>query len=241
MKTISTLFASLLLSASVFAADARKSSAITIISEDQNDIRVVLDGKQYDPNDNSIRIDPLQDGYHTIQVSRERNAGIFGRSRRFELVYNSTLNLKKKTNLFITIDKGGRVSFDENKMNNGNRSGQSGQYDPNSGQWGDYDSREAYTVAMNAREFDRVLASIDKEWLESNKLKSATQVVHSNSLSSAQVKELVQLFTFENNKLELAKQAYGNTVDKRNYFMVADVLTFNANKAELQKYIQRYR
>lgn len=245
MKTISTLFASLLLTASVFAADARKSSIITVISADQNDIRVVLDGKQYNPNDNTVRIEQLTDGYHTIQVSRERNAGIFSRNRRFDIVYNTSINLKKRTNLFIKIEKNGRVSMEENKISKDYQYDQSGgQWGGNNqsdDQWGGYDQSNGYATAMNARDFDRVLESIDREWLESNKLKSATQVVTSSSLSSAQVKQLVQLFTFENNKLELAKQAYANTVDKRNYYLVADVFSFNANKVELERYIQRYR
>ena len=98
-----------------------------------------------------------------------------------------------------------------------------------------------YEKGMNDREFNQVLQSISKEWLESNKLKSATQIVKTNSLTSAQVKQLVLLFSFESNKLELAKQAYQNTVDKKNYFMINDVFSFNSSKDELARFIRNFR
>ena len=47
------------------------------------------------------------------------------------------------------------------------------------------------------------------------------------------------LFTFENNRLEIAKYAYGKTVDKGNYFVVNDVFTFNS-KEKLNEYIRQY-
>ena len=74
-----------------------------------------------------------------------------------------------------------------------------------------------------------------------NKLKSASQIVKTNNLSTAQVEQILLLFSFENNKLDIAKQAYANTVDKGNYSMLFDVFSFSSSKTELQRYIQRYR
>jgi DNA invertase Pin-like site-specific DNA recombinase len=59
--------------------------------------------------------------------------------------------------------------------------------------------------------------------------------------TSQQVKELLQLFTFENNKLELAKYAYRNTVDKRTYFIVNDVFSFGSSRDELARFIRDFR
>ena len=107
------------------------------------------------------------------------------------------------------------------------------------GQWGDYDSHEGYASGMNVREFKNVLQAIEKEWLESNKLKSASQIVKSNSIATAHVKQILLLFSFENNKLELAKQAYANTVDKGNYSRLYDVFSFSSSKTELERYIRK--
>ena len=241
MKTIFTLLASLFMSVAVFAA--RNNSILTIKSADQSDISVVLDGKRFEPNDNALMIQGLEKGTHDIKVYRERNNGVFNvLGKRYELVYNTTVSIRNNTHLFITIERNGRISKMENKIKKGYVQNEGRRYDyDNEGQWGEYDRHEAYARVMNDREFNDVLRQIDKEWLESNKLKSALQIVKANTVSAAQVKELLLLFSFENNKLELAKQAYASTVDKENYDMVFDVFSFNNSKTELQRYIRNYR
>ena len=49
------------------------------------------------------------------------------------------------------------------------------------------------------------------------------------------------LFGIESNKLNLAKQAYANTVDKRNYSIVNDAFNFNSSKDELARFIRNIR
>jgi hypothetical protein len=257
MKTIFTLVSSLFMSIAVFAA-AKPMSILTIKSADNADIRVVLDGKRFEPNDNSMMIRGIDDGYHSIKIFRKKNRGFFDMTgRRYELVYNTKIVVKRRTHLFITIERNGLVSMQENRIrkdwdrqdrdwdNERDNDGDHGygkkdrdfEFDQD-GQWGDYDSHEGYASGMSDREFKNVLQAIDKEWLESNKFKSASQVVKSNSLTTAQVEQVLMLFSFENNKLEIAKQAYINTVDKRNYSRLFDVFSFNSSKTELERYIR---
>ncbi|MGZ8551747.1 MAG: DUF4476 domain-containing protein, partial [Chitinophagaceae bacterium] len=223
MKTFFTLLTSLFMSIAVFAA-AKPQSVLTVKSADNADIRVVLDGKRFEPNDNSLMLRGIDDGYHTIKVFKQKRNGFFSiAGNKYELVYNTSINVKKRTHLLITIERNGRISMQENKIRKDgtrgdndwsnerdDRNGRDYDFD-REGQWGDYDNHEGYASAMNDREFKSVLQSIEKEWLESNKLKSASQIVKSNSLSTAQVEQLLLLLSFENNKLELAKQAYANT------------------------------
>lgn len=263
MKTIFTLFTSLLMSIAVFAA-AKPQSILTIKSTDNSDISIVLDGKRFDPNDNSIMLRGIDDGYHSIKVFREKSRGFFGKNgRRYEMVYNNTIHVKRRTHLFITIERNGRIGMQESKIKkdwdrqdrdwdndrNDDRKKDDRHdrdydrnekdYDDHDGQWGDYDNNEGYASGMNDREFKTVQQSIDKEWLESNKFKSASQIVKTNNLTTAQVEQILLLFSFENNKLELAKQAYANTVDKKNYSRLFDLFSFNSSKAELERYIRR--
>lgn len=264
MKTIFTLFASLFLSAAVFATDARPKSMLTVKSSDYGDIRVVLDGRRFEPGDNSLMIRELQPGYHQVRVYRARNNGrfsIFG--KRYEMVYNSSLMIKPATQVRILIDRFGRATVAERRIN-GNYYGQDRRSDRNNdwgrdnqgrdrdwdgshdydfdhdGKLGDYDSNYGYDRGMDDREFSQLLRSIQTEWSENNRMKSASQVVKTNSFTSVQVKQLVQLFSFENNKLDLAEQAYQNTVDKKNYYIINDVLSFSS-KAELASYIRNFR
>jgi hypothetical protein len=49
------------------------------------------------------------------------------------------------------------------------------------------------------------------------------------------------LFTFENNRLEVAKYAYRKTADKQNYYQLNDALTFSSTKEELARFIRESR
>ena len=260
MKTIFTLLASLILSVAVFAADARPKSMLTIKSSGIGDIRVVLDGRRFEPGDNSVEIRELQSGLHQVKVYRQKGNGLFNIfGKQYEMVYSTSVMLKPATQVKISIDRFGRASIDERKIrgysgrDNGwgrNKdfkgrdddwgSGHGYDFD-HDGKLGDYDTNYGYEKGMSDREFSQVLQAISKEWLESNKLKSATQIVKTNSMTSAQVKQLVLMFTFENNKLDLAKQAYANTVDKKNYFMINDVFSFNNSKEDLARFIRNFR
>jgi hypothetical protein len=56
----------------------------------------------------------------------------------------------------------------------------------------------------------------------------------------AQAKQLIQLVSAENNRLELAKSAYGNITDPENFNQMYDVLTSQTSKNELSSYVNTY-
>ena len=238
MKTIFTLFVSLFMSIAVFAA-ARPSSIITVKSADNSDIRVILDGKRFEPHDDAIMFGSMEPGRHSIKIFKQRRNGWFNLTGgNYELVYNTTIDLKRRTHLFITVERNGRISMQENRLRRTSDRERDYRRDNDySGQWGDHDNHEGYAGGMSDREFNQVLKSISGEWLESNKFKSASHIIKNNMFSTAQVEQILLLFSFENNKLELAKQAYMNTVDKRNYPMLFDVFSYSSSKRELEKYI----
>src|SRR4051794_209057 len=118
MKKISTIFSFLLLSFSLFAADKKPKTMLTIVSTDRSDIRVVVDGRRFEPNTNYMRIRNMQAGYHSVKVYRERNAGmftIFG--QRYDMVFNNSLMVRPQSEVTISIDRFGRARVDEQRMN----------------------------------------------------------------------------------------------------------------------------
>ncbi len=245
MKTIFTLLASAFITVSAFATE-RPVSSIMIKSAGRSDIAVVLDGKTFQPGDNSIVISGLMDGLHTLKVLKvSDNRGFSFSSNRSNVLYNGQVSIKRSTSLKMTIERNGRASFEETRIaGNGYDGGYNGGYDnsaDNNGQWSDYDSRGNYAVSMSERDFSNVLQNINKEWLESNKMKSASQIISTNSISVVQVKRIMSLFSFEANKLEIAKQAYRNTVDKGHYDDVVDMLAFENNKYELERFMRTSR
>jgi hypothetical protein len=90
---------------------------------------------------------------------------------------------------------------------------------------------------MSQSNFNDLTSSINAKAFEDAKLKVARQAISSNCVSAAQVRKLMDLFTFEDNKLQLAKYSYDYTVDKQNYFKVNDGFTFDSSVDALNEYI----
>jgi hypothetical protein len=64
---------------------------------------------------------------------------------------------------------------------------------------------------------------------------SAEQIINANYFTTAQLKQLLGLFNFESNKLELAKLGYDKVVDQSNYYTLSDMFSFNSSKDELAR------
>jgi hypothetical protein len=104
-----------------------------------------------------------------------------------------------------------------------------------------YDSDNAWSNnsnVMGARDFDRLKETLRKEWFENGRLTSVKTIADKYNLTTSQVKELMLLFTFESNRLEIAKYAYCKTVDKQNYLQLFDALTFGSSKDDLARFIR---
>ena len=103
----------------------------------------------------------------------------------------------------------------------------------------DDDYNDNNSRSMSSYDFSQARESLRKEWFENKRLATAKLIIERNYFTSQQVKELMLLFTFENNRLDIAKYAYGKTIDKRNYAVVNDAFTFNS-KEKLDQYIREY-
>ena len=270
MKTIFTLLTSMIMGVAVLAApvkpDARAKGMLVIKSLDQGDIRVIVDGKRFEPRYSSMALNNVSAGVHNVKIYRQRNTGFFNIfGNRYEVVFNKSVMVRPNTQLAITIDRFGRVRLDEQKMRGNGRDrgwddrrdrddqwGRDGRFDDDDfdfdhdGRFGDYDYDNGYgnssKKTMSDREFEFVLQSIRKEWFEGNKVKSATQIISTNYMTSIQVKQMLSLFAFEDNKLNLAKQAYDKVVDQRNFLIiVGPVFSHQSSKDELARYVRGYR
>lgn len=109
MKKMFTLVSGLLLAVAVMAADRRP----VVMVNSMKNYKIVIDGRSYFSNDNSIRISHLNKGFHTIRVFEMRR-GYFDRRER--LVATSSFNLRRH-DVRITIDRFGRIHVRELKGN----------------------------------------------------------------------------------------------------------------------------
>lgn len=98
-------------------------------------------------------------------------------------------------------------------------------------------------VAMNDADFNSLYQSIQMQFIPGEKMNSLTIAFNNKSyyFTSAQVKKLIQLITFESNRLQLAKLSYRTIVDRNNFNQLQDLFNSQASRDELDAYVRAYR
>lgn len=124
MKKIFTLFAALFLTVALFAADRRP----VIKLNNNNNYKVVIDGRTYFGDDINIHPDYFLRGKHTVKVY-EMKRGFFGRTER---LVNATTFFMDRDDVVIRIDRNGGIIVREenrNKRNYGYEKNNRDRYD----------------------------------------------------------------------------------------------------------------
>lgn len=92
---------------------------------------------------------------------------------------------------------------------------------------------------MEAIAFSEAKKSIASKSFSDTKMQLAKQIMRTNCMTTFQVLELIELLSFESEKLELAKYAYDYTYDRGNYYKINDAFGFESSVRELEKYLQQ--
>ncbi len=90
---------------------------------------------------------------------------------------------------------------------------------------------------MKAGDFSAAKKTISESSFDETKLTTAKSIASTNCLSTDQVVQICNLFSFEDSKLAFAKYAYKYTTDPKNYFKVNNVFSFSSSKEELSQMI----
>jgi hypothetical protein len=234
MRTISTLLASFL-TTSVFAAGFKPTASLTVRSAEKSPIVVIVDGKCFDIGSNSIMIADLEPAYHEVKVYQQTiNGSVELSGKDCDVLFNSSVLLKPRTTLMIAIDDCGAITMNETKAKKPDFGDTW-----NGGNYNDRPGNNIYSKAISNNEFERVLWAINKESIETNKMTSAEQVITTNYFTTEQVKQLLRLFSFESNKLQLAKLCYDRVVDQSNYSTLSNLFSYNSSKDELAQCIHK--
>lgn len=91
--------------------------------------------------------------------------------------------------------------------------------------------------APDAGTFSMMIQQISSQPFEDNRLQVAQQVVMSNRVTSAQVTDIMRLFSFESSRLQFAKFAYSYVIDPNSFFMVNNAFTFSSSVDDLHRFI----
>lgn len=104
------------------------------------------------------------------------------------------------------------------------------------------DRRQDNHCRVSDTEMSEIVASIKRQSFDNTKLETAKQVVRAKQCFSVyQIKQLLELFSFENNRLDLAKFCYNYCTDRSDYYKLNSSFTYSGSVDELNKYIQAQR
>lgn len=92
-------------------------------------------------------------------------------------------------------------------------------------------------AAINSSDFEQIRSKIAATEFESKKLETLKSLVGAQMFSTAQVGTLMNLFTFESNKLDVAKLMYAQTVDPANYINLTANFNFDASKQSFKDFM----
>ena len=210
MKTLLSLLIAILIAVSAFAGTVR----ITFEGNANKDIRVELDGRVYHSKDyisstsNQLVLQNLQDGEHSVIIYRVNKRG------RTKQLYESSFNLQANQEIHLTVNQNGTITREESF------------------------SHPAYG-AMSDVSFGEVYRRVSNEWTQANKVSTATDVFNTSSyyFSTYQARQIIELINSESSRLQLAKLAYDNIVDKENFRELSYLLNSQASRNDLENFI----
>lgn len=251
MKTIFTLLLAIV-SASAFAYDGGK---LTVTVASQKNVQVYIDGRAYQANDNVFVLNNIQSGNHTITIYKNRsnsnsgygNNGNYGRNgngrkdrdrnySQADVLYNANVYVRPSYHVDVMINRFGKALVDERVINGNGYNDDEDWYDNDNGYGsGGYDN---YHQAMSDYDFNQLVQKIRNQWF--GKTNTARDALDKNYFNTYQVRQVLQLFSSESDKLDLAKLSYKNIVDRQNFKQLYDLFTYQS-QSELDRYIRDAR
>ncbi|MDR6923555.1 MULTISPECIES: DUF4476 domain-containing protein [Chryseobacterium] len=196
-----------------------------------------------------------EQGYFTVEVGDQTISNGSGKYRFFDLqsgrnfisvynngflIYRTTLTLRNNSRMVLDFftNEGlylldsypvqGQYAFNDwNDIWNNPYGNQPGNWN-NSGNVMDNNTfRQFVDMLQRNAKFD------------DNKIAMINQQMNNSLFTSAQIRDLMKLISFDKNRLSLAKSMYRNCADKNKYFLVYDAFDFENSKKELMEYISR--
>ncbi|MFH2141714.1 MAG: DUF4476 domain-containing protein [Bacteroidota bacterium] len=248
MKNFTFLFA--VLFSVTFASDASK---LSIRLYDNSLFTIVVDAQRYSTPSNNFKFDYLSPGNHVVKIMKIIPGG-YGHPAINQLVFKGSINIPSNASVYAKLNHFNKLEITKvinhastlygncnGYGSNGYYSGYNNYYDYGetgcNGYYAENNNFDDYSYGMSLNEFNNLKYTIMNSSFDSSRLTIAKQAISSNGITSEQVFELMMLFSFESNKLDLAKFAYGYTVDRNNYYVVNNAFTFSSSIDDLNDYI----
>lgn len=196
-------------------------------------VQIYVDGRRINSLDkDGLFLNNLRPGYHSLRITQRRGR-ISNSYRGAEtILYETRLLMKRSTHYDFTVNRFGRVFADEQDIDSRYYSEMQHDHEP----------ENYYMIEpMSDSRFSALLATLKNESFETSRLVIAKQAMEHNFFTVVQIKSIMDAFSYEDSKLEIAKAAYPLVVDPDNYFMVNEALQYSSSKMELAKFISEHQ
>ena len=109
----------------------------------------------------------------------------------------------------------------------------------NGGGWGNNGWNNNYRAPMHQDDFNQLLGVIESKSFESTKQQIALGAISNSYFTSEQIRQMLNVFTFESTKIEVAKNAYDRVIDPEKFYVVYNSFTFESSIDNLQASLGR--
>ncbi|MFI5128366.1 MAG: DUF4476 domain-containing protein [Chitinophagales bacterium] len=100
----------------------------------------------------------------------------------------------------------------------------------------------SFKTPMSDAAHTEILRNVQSQWLPGAKMSALTNFFANtnNYFTSIQAKQLIELVSDENNRLQLAKSSYPNITDPANFNLVSNLLSSQAARNDLAAFVNSY-
>ena len=144
-------------------------------------------------------------------------------------MYSSTVYVRPSYHVDVMVNRFGKALVDERALNDRND-----RWDDDD--WDRDDDRNDNRHAITDHEFDQLLQRIRNQWF--GRLGNAKDAINEHYFRTSQVRQILQLFSSESDKLELAKLSYKNIIDRHNFRQLYDLFSYRS-QVELDRMVRK--
>ena len=198
---------------------------------------VTLDNTSFGAG-NYAEFDNVSAGEHSLKVVRMGTENV-----KDEVIFDNKIKVASGSDLYSVIDEFNSFVIYKKKKYAYNRLVPLGEFVVKCGgstttnENNQNVSDECRYKIMKKEDFDDLKGSVGNRNFESSNIAIVKTAIDNNYLSAEQVRTLMNYFTFEDSKLEVAKYSYKKVCDYKNFFKVYDAFDFDSSVTELKNYI----
>jgi hypothetical protein len=206
---------------------------------DDGDFSVTFDNVTLSAG-NVAEFDNISPGEHSLKVVRESP----NVPAQADVIFDGKIKIPAG-DVYAVIDEYNSFLIYKKKKFNQDRYSYTGDFIRKCGTTGNEQKESEYVYdvcknkVMKKDDFDDLRSDINNRNFESTNVTVVKSALDNNYVSSDQLKQLLGYFTFESNKLEVAKYAYKKVCDTNNFFKVYDSFNFDSSVEELKNYISK--